>query len=247
MLPKDIIDECMAAFPVKSTRQSTRQGMNSSDEDNDDNEGSGLFITQYGTSVKRVHRRIETDDEYDDGNKDHDWHQPTVKGNKRRRVMTETPTPSLTAWTIASARNPEPQVYFNRAWPTLIGDTLTGPQLWINPKPSLPAPWLPSTLHIHGVQRGSMKLLSLNLIMTLDGLLYQFRNAFRQEMSDSTVTNKRQIVRRIRVYHKLLFDTMGLRIEGNNAQLWKETMKEMQKKIAGKGSDRISGSVEVHF
>ena len=242
MLPRDIIDECMVAFPVTSTRQSTRRGMNSSDENKDGNEGSRLFVTQYRTSVKRVPRSTDTDDGYDD-----DGNKAMARGNKRRRGMTETPTPSFTARPKVSAGNPGPQLFFNRAWPTLIGDTPTGPQLWTNPKPSLPDPWLPSTLHIHGVQRGPMKLLPLNSIMTLDGLLYQFRNAFRREMSDSTVTNKCQIVRRIRVYHKLPFDTIGSRIKGNDAQLWKETMEEMQKKISGKESDRISGSVEIHF
>lgn len=252
MLPRDIIDECMAAFPVKKTRER----MNGSDGDDEDNEGSALFLSQQRTSVKRKRQIIESDDEQDDeqdheqdndGNKGFKELQPTSEGNKRRRTTTEARTSSLAAQTTVSTRNPGAQLFVNRAWPTLIGDTLTGPLMWTNPKPSMPEPWMPSTLHIHGVQRGPMKLLSFNSILTLDALLYQFRNAFNQEMSTSTVTNKCQVARRIRVYHKPLFETSGLRIEGDDAHLWKETMEKMRKKIAGKEFGRISGSIELHY
>lgn len=243
MLPKDILDECMTAFPDKGTEE----GANSSDGDKDDG-GSALFLTQQRTSVKRKRRVIESDSEPDDGgNNESEDLQPIAEGNKRRRSTTETRTSFFTAGTTASTRKPGPQMSINRAWPTLIGDTLTGPQMWTSPKPSQPAPWMPSMLHIHGVQRGPMKLLAFTSILTLDGLLYQFRNAFRKEISNSTVTNKCQVVRRIRVYHKLLFDANGLRIEGNNAHLWKETMEQIRKKISGKEFGRIAGSVEVHF
>ena len=244
MLPRDIIDEFTAVFPVKRTRKRT----NSSDEDDEDDEDSTLFVAQRRISAKRKRQIIESDDEHDDDEKiNPKGLQPTSEGNKRHCGATETHTSSFTAGTTVSVRDPGPQLFFNRAWPTLIGDTLTGPQMWRNPKPCLPAPWMPSTLHIHGVQRGSMKLLSLNSILTLDGFLFQFRNAFHEEMSNSTVTNKCQIVRRIRVYQNLLFDANGLRIDGKDAHLWKETMEKMRKKIVAKEFGRISGSVEVHF
>lgn len=248
MLPKDILDECMTAFPVESTGER----MNSSSGDDDDDEDSVLFLKQQRTSVKRKRQTIESDGEHDDGGiNDFEEIQPVPEDDNRRRGTTETRIPTFIAGTTASTRasshNPGPQKFINRAWPSLIGDTLTGPQMWTSPKPSQPAPWMPSTLHIHGVQRGPMKLLSFDSIVTLDGLLYQFRNAFRKELSNSTITNKCQVVRRVRVYHKLLFDANGLRIEGNNAHLWKETMEKMRNKISGKESGRIAGSVEVHF
>lgn len=243
MLPKDVLDECMTAFPVKSTEKCA----NSNNRDKDDG-ASVLLLTQKRTSGKRKRRVVESESEPDDGrNKESEELQAISEGNKRRRSTMKTRASSSTAGTKVSTRNPGPQKFINRAWPILIGDTITGPQMWTSPEPSQPAPWMPSTLHIHGSQRGPMKLLSLTSIMTLDGLLYQFRNAFRKEISNSTVTNKGQVARRIRVYHKLLFDANGLRIEGNNAHLWKETMEKMRKKISGKDIGRIAGSVEVHF
>ena len=243
MLPRDIIDECMAAFPVKSTREQT----NSSKRGHEDNEGSSLFIAQHCTSSKRKRQTMESDSEHDDdSNKEPKRLQPSSEGNKRRRGATQARISSSTAGTTAPVRNPAPKLFTNKARPTLMGDALT-PQAWTNPNPPLPAPWMPCTLHIHGVQLGPTKLLSFNSITTLDGLLDQFRNAFDQEMSNPIVTNKCRIVRRIRVYHKLLFDTNGLRIEGDDAHAWEETMKAMRKMVAGREFGRIEGSVEVHF
>ena len=248
MLPKDILEECMALLPANS-------GEKNIDSSDGDEEDPVLFVCQHHTSAKRKRQVIESgedegdeeDEDEHDGEKDYGEPQPTSKRNMRRRVMIKTRTKPFAAGTTMSTCDAGPQLFINRAWPNIIADNYSGQQMWANPKPSPPAPWMPSTLHIHGIQRGPMKLLAFRSIMTLEELLFQFRNAFNKELSNSAITKKCQTVRRIRIYHKLLFDSNGLRIEGDDAHLWKATMEKLRKKVADKEFGRLSGSVEIHF